>query len=211
MLRKLPVYILADVSGSMSGDKISAVNQGLKDLKTELVADAGACDSAFISVISFDNDARQIAPLVEVQAFQPPMLSANGTTNLGAALRILGAAMKSEVRFVASAESKGDWKPLVFLYTDGAPTDSDYPAEIANLKKQYSFNMVALAVGADADTTVLKTLTNNVMQCADSTTEIKKFVQFMTQSIKTVSVSTQTAGAAPVAMPAPPPSFVINP
>lgn len=210
-MRKLPVYILADTSGSMAGDKIQAVNQGLRDLHNELLSDAGASESTFLSVITFDSTARQVAPLVGVEQFAPPTLAANGMTNLGDALRLLGDRMKAEVQFNAGGESKGDWKPLVFLYTDGAATDSDYPAAITHLKKNYSFNLLALAVGSGADTAVLKTLTDQVMQCADSTAELKKFFQLVTASVKQVSVSTQASGAAPVALPPPPPTFTIVP
>ncbi len=210
-MRRLPVYILADTSGSMDGDKIQAVNQGLRDLKTELVADAGASESAFVSVITFDSDARQVTPLVEIQAFQAPTLAAGGLTELGKGLRTLGAAMKSEVRFTAIGDEPADWRPLVFLYTDGAPTDNTWPTAIEELRKRYSFNMIALAVGAGADIGVLNTLTNQVMQCTDSAQEIKKYIAFVTASIKQVSASTQSAGGAPVPMPQPPASFVINP
>jgi len=37
--RRLPVYLLLDISGSMSGDGIEAVNQGVQLLLTELKND----------------------------------------------------------------------------------------------------------------------------------------------------------------------------
>src|SRR6476660_8389858 len=98
MIRRLPVYILADCSGSMSGDPIEAVKQGIRLLHSNLMGDPSAVESAYLSVINFDSGARQVVPLTEVAAFNPPDLRANGTTALGAALKLLIDCMNTEVR-----------------------------------------------------------------------------------------------------------------
>ena len=41
--RRLPVYLLLDFSGSMSGAPIAALNEGLKACRDDLVRDALAC------------------------------------------------------------------------------------------------------------------------------------------------------------------------
>ncbi len=47
-----------------------------------------------------------------------PKLVLGSGTALGAGLDLLQKQMKSEVR-IGSSASKGDWKPLCFLLTDG--------------------------------------------------------------------------------------------
>ncbi len=120
--RRLPIYIVVDVSGSMSGAPIEAVNAGLKEMDSALKSDPHALESGYVSIIAFESEARQVLPLTEVQAFTPPSLAAGGGTALGAALRKLGQCLDSEVQ-AKSANHAGDWKPLVFLMTDGEPTD----------------------------------------------------------------------------------------
>src|SRR5262245_34462078 len=89
MTRRLPVYILADCSGSMLGNKMESVKAGIRELQNALLGDPAAVEAAYISIITFDSSARQLAPLTEIAQFQPPDLTASGTTAMGEALRIL--------------------------------------------------------------------------------------------------------------------------
>ena len=122
-IRRLPVYLLLDCSGSMAGEPIEAVKQGIKTLVSELKGDPQALETAFLSIITFDSSARQLTPLTELMVFKEPALQAGGATALGGALTVLADCVKNEVR-TSTAEQKGDWKPLVFIMTDGAPTDN---------------------------------------------------------------------------------------
>lgn len=63
-IRRLPVYLLLDCSGSMSGEPIEAVKQGIKALLSELKGDPQALETACLSVITFNSTARQISPLL---------------------------------------------------------------------------------------------------------------------------------------------------
>ena len=121
-MRRLPVYILIDTSGSMHGEPIEAVRNGLQVLISSLRQDPYALETAYISVITFSSSAKQLIPLTELMSFQIPEVNASGTTALGGALNLLVDSINKEVK-TGSAEQKGDWKPVVFLLTDGAPTD----------------------------------------------------------------------------------------
>ena len=87
--RRLPVYLLLDCSGSMMGEPIEAVRQGVKALLSELRGDPQALETAYLSVITFDSTARQITPLTELMQFKEPELNASGATALGGALKVL--------------------------------------------------------------------------------------------------------------------------
>ena len=69
-IRRLPVYLLLDCSGSMMGEPIEAVRQGVKALLSELKGDPQALETAYLSVITFDSSARQVIPLTELMQFQ---------------------------------------------------------------------------------------------------------------------------------------------
>ena len=78
-IRRLPVYILADCSGSMNGAPIESVKSGIRALHSELMGDPSAVESAYLSVITFDSNAQQIVPLTEITQFNPPEIQAGGT------------------------------------------------------------------------------------------------------------------------------------
>ena len=121
-MRRLPVYLLLDCSGSMYGEPIEAVKNGVQVLVSTLRQDPYALETAYLSIITFDSNARQVTPLTELAAFQQPEIQASGCTALGEALSLLTRKAEQEVT-KTTAETKGDWKPLVFIMTDGEPTD----------------------------------------------------------------------------------------
>ena len=122
-MRRLPVYLLLDTSGSMYGEPIEAVKNGVQTLISTLRSDPYALETAYISIITFNSSAQQVTPLTELAAFQQPNIDASGCTALGGALELLSQKIDTEIT-KTTAEVKGDWRPLVFIMTDGEPTDS---------------------------------------------------------------------------------------
>lgn len=185
-MRRLPVYLLLDTSGSMAGDPIEAVKNGVQVLVSTLRQDPYALETAHLSVITFDSTARQVVPLTELASFQTPAIAAAGGTAMGDALGLLADRIAAEV-VRSTAEVKGDWKPLVFLMTDGSPS-GDWKQGFEKLKKVRTGLIVACAAGHGADTSVLKQITEVVVQLdtADSNT-IKAFFKWVSASISTGS------------------------
>lgn len=186
-MRRLPVYLLVDTSGSMHGEAIEAVRNGLQVLVSALRQDPYALETAYLSVITFDSKAKQVTPLTELMNFQVPNIQANGTTAMGEALVLLADCINREV-VKGSAEVKGDWKPVVFLLSDGSPTDS-LTKGIAAIKGIKTGTFVACAAGASADTATLKQITESVvsLDTADANS-IKAYFKWVSASI---SVSSQ--------------------
>lgn len=186
-MRRLPIYLLIDTSGSMHGEAIEAVRNGLQVMANALRQDPYALETAYLSVITFSSSAKQITPLTELTDFQVPNIQANGTTAMGEALSLLADCINREV-VKGSAEVKGDWKPLVFLLSDGAPTDN-LSKGIAAMKGVKTGAFVACAAGASADTTTLRQITETVvsLDTADSSS-IAAYFKWVSASI---SVSSQ--------------------
>ena len=210
--RRLPVYLVLDCSGSMSGEPIQAVNQGVKALVAELKGEPYAIETAYLSVITFESTAKQISPLTELMAFQEPTLVAGGGTSLGAALKLLAQCFDKEVKKASDTE-KGDWKPLVFLMTDGQPTDNWQQAAAA-LKQQKlaPANIIACAAGDGADEFMLKQVTEIVVKLKSlQPDDLKAFFKWVSQSIKQTSqsVAQVMADNQPINLP-PPPQNVIT-
>ena len=115
----------------------------------------------------------------------------------------VGAFPYAEVN-MGSKEQKGDWMPLLFILTDGKPSDLlAYDNVIPKVKAHQFTNIVACAAGPKAKTEPLKKLTDKVftLDTMDSNT-FKKFFQWVSINIigggKTMGVTDQ------VELPAPP-------
>ena len=177
----------------MSGEPIEAVKNGMQVLVSALRQDPYALETAYLSVITFDSTARQVVPLTELTDFQSPDLRATGTTALGAALGLLARTSDTEVK-KSTAEQKGDWRPVVFIMTDGEPTD-DWRNGLAEFKKRKFGIVVACAAGQGANTTVLKEITESVVQLdtTDSAT-IRAFFKWVSASVSSSSRSVESAG-----------------
>ena len=209
--RRLPVYLVMDTSGSMSGEPIEAVRQGMKALVAELKGDPQALETAYLSVITFNSSAQQVAPLADLLSFQEPTIDAGGSTAFGEALRVLQQCVDREVA-KTTATKKGDWKPLIFLMTDGQPTDS-WEREADNVKQKRLGNVIACAAGAGADENLLKRVTETVVKLNNLQPDtLKAFFNWVSSSIKTTSQSVaQVAAGAPTNLPPPPPQITIVP
>lgn len=210
-MRRLPVYLLLDCSGSMYGEPIEAVKNGVQVLVSTLRQDPYALETAYLSIITFDSTAKQIVPLTELSAFQQPDIQANGATVLGQALKLLAERIDQEVT-KTTAEQKGDWKPLVFIMTDGVPTD-DITMGLQEIKKRKLGMVVACAAGNNANPNILKQITESVvhLQTADSAT-IKSFFKWVSASISVGSMKVEDAGGELNTMselPPPPPEVNI--
>jgi uncharacterized protein YegL len=190
-MRRLPVYLVLDTSGSMTGEPIEAVKNGVQMMISSLRQNPQAIETAFLSVITFDTTAQQIIPLTDLASFQMVDLKATGVTALGDAL----VANKIETEVAkTTTEQKGDWKPLVFIMTDGIPTDN-WESGLSEFKKQKIAFTVACGAGGSADTNILKKITDNVVSLdnADSAS-IGKFFQWVTASIGVTSTKVEDFG-----------------
>lgn len=141
--RRLPVYLLLDTSGSMHGDPIAAVNNGLQTLRVSLFQDPQAIDTVHLSIITFDRTAKVVLPLTPLDQVQLPELETPdaGPTHLGEALKLLRQEVAANTR-KTSADMKGDWAPFLFVMTDGAASDKQLFRQEAQLVKTAGFQSI---------------------------------------------------------------------
>jgi uncharacterized protein YegL len=188
--RKLPVYLVIDVSESMAGPAIEIVKLSVIKLVTELKQDPHALETAYLGVITFAREACQVLPLTEISDVEVPEFKVRTGTSLGKALHLLNNCLKSEV-VKTTAHQKGDYKPLVFLLTDGQPTDN-WREGVAVLAESKSFspNITCIGCGPDADVEILRQISDSVLLITEpSETSLSKFFVWLTESIKSSSYS----------------------
>lgn len=192
-MRRLPVYFVLDVSESMVGEPLRQVEEGMRMILQDLRSDPYALETVFVSIIAFAGRAHAILALTELYSFSPPELPVGDGTSLGEALTCLMSDMDKSVQ-KTTWETKGDWKPIIFLFTDGVPTDDPSKA-IAKWNKKYrkQSNLIAVSLGDGADTALLGQLTDTVLRLKDTDKHsFKEFFRWVTASIRTSSVSVST-------------------
>jgi uncharacterized protein YegL len=192
-MRRLPVYLVLDTSGSMLGEPIESVKNGVQVMVSSLRQNPQAIETAYLSVITFGTTASQIIPLTDLATFQMVDIKASGVTALGEALKLTSECINREVA-KTTTETKGDWKPLVFLMTDGIPTD-DWQAGHEAFKKSKKGLVVACGAGNGADLKVLKQITENVVRLDEADSQsIAKFFQWVSASIGVTSEKVEDTG-----------------
>jgi uncharacterized protein YegL len=144
---RCPCVLLLDTSGSMSGAKITELNDGLQVFAEELRSDAMASKRVEVAVVTF-GPVRTEQHFVTADAFQAPMLAASGDTPMGAAI-MNAVSMVAERKSAYRANGIGYYRPWLFLITDGAPTDSVTAATAAIREGEASKALMFYAVGVE--------------------------------------------------------------
>lgn len=189
-MRRLPVFFVIDVSESMVGEPLEKVQEGLASIVKELRTDPYALETVYVSVIVFAGKAQKLVPLIELYNFYPPKLPNGGGTSLGNVIRFLIGDLKTSI-VKTTTETKGDWKPIIFLFTDGNPTDNYQPAFEQWIKEYKSkSNLVVVSLGDNMDASIFGKITENVLLLKNTDQEsFRKFFKWVTASIKSSSIS----------------------
>lgn len=207
-MRRLPIFFLLDVSESMVGKPLAQLEEGVGRIVASLRKDPTALETVYISVIAFAGKAEVIAPLIDLVSFYPPRLPIGGGTCLGKGLEVL--MREIDYRVVRQSEAqRGDWEPLVFLLTDGKPTDVP-GAAIARWQAQFArrASIVAVTLGRYADAATLKQLTPRVLAYEGSDdADFRQFVDWISDSVSTRSEQIESSGGVRLAK-TPPASLV---
>ena len=205
-MRRLPVYILIQTSGAMRGEPIEAIKVGLETMVASLRQDPFALESVHISVFTFARLPEQILPLTELENMQIPIIAqpeAAGT-HLGEALDFLCKRIDAEVT-LSTAESKGDWMPLLFVMCDGRASDAQlFKEAVVKLGQRHFGVIVACLVGANPRTENVKQFTDKIVNL--HTTAGATFRHFFKWVSASVSVGNRSVGATDdFLLPPPPP------
>ncbi len=195
--RVLTVFFVIDTSLSMEGKKIGAVNQAIEEVLPEIkeISAKNADAEVKIATLAFSNGCEWINEPISAEEFQWTYLNAGGCTDFGEACEELANKL-SRNKFMAQAS--GSFQPIIFLMSDGDPTDN-YEKGLAILKRNTWFQnslKVAIAIGDDANQDVLREFTGSkeLVITTHSPEALSSWIRFTAvDSIKIGSKSNPTA------------------
>jgi uncharacterized protein YegL len=132
-----------------------------------------------------------LTPLSELSSVAPPNLTIRPGTALGAALDLVRESIQKDV-MKTTASVKGDYKPMVFILTDGQPTD-DWTSAVERLKKvqPHLAKIYAIGCGDEVDFETLAKLSDTCFHVKSLTTMSELFL-WLTASVQTMSISPDT-------------------
>jgi uncharacterized protein YegL len=194
MERRLPVYLVVDASFSMRGQTMEALRRGIDGLVADLRADPQAIETAWLGLITFATGADTVVPLTDILQFRTPALVASGRSDLGAGIHELIERLGADIRR-NSDQVKGDWRPIVFLMTDGGPSDAwiTQAKALRAMQDRGEVTVVAVGFGSKVHKEVLVRL-SPVVVISDSR-EPDAFGKFLAWVSTSVSASVRTGGS----------------
>jgi uncharacterized protein YegL len=169
--KTMALFFLIDTSGSMHGTRIGSVNSAIEQTLEKLrEMNADNADAEIeVAFLEFSSGARWLTPNgpMKVDNYYWTDLNADGLTYMGEAFKKLGDALSSKSGFMQRAS--GSFAPVLFLMSDGEPNDpnqnDNYKTQLAKLQANGWFKAaikVALAVGDDANDSVLQEFTGSI-------------------------------------------------
>ena len=206
--QQLHLVFVIDNSGSMSGDKIGAVNNAIRDVMAimpEIQEDTMDAEIR-ISALTFNDDSKWVYPEPKgATEFRWNDITADGGTDYSKAYDELSKFLCKESKGGHMPEI-GGVAPILLLMTDGLPTSYDWEDHLNALKKKGWFRVAlkyALAIGIDSDEamdvltkftgnpeTVLKTYT------AEALRKAIQVIAVTASRVKSNSASTHSGGKA---------------
>lgn len=194
--KPLPVILLLDCSGSMSGEKIRNLNEAVRDMLEVFRDTENGETEIHVAIITFGAEVNLYQALTSAAGIVWRDLSAGGGTPLGIALQMAKAMIEDKAVVPSRA-----YRPTVVLVSDGRPTDSwEEPLQaFISGGRSAKCDRMAMAIGADADEGVLGRFvdgTANPLFYAENAKQLRDFFKLVTMSV-TIRTRSQTPNVVP--------------
>ncbi|EPM43174.1 VWA domain-containing protein [Pseudomonas syringae] len=188
---RVPICLVLDVSGSMSGEPIRELQAGVQMFYEAIRDDEIAQYAAEISIVTFGSQAQRTVDFMSIERQDVPALIAEGTTAMGQGVNL--ALDLLEVR-------KGDYQragvdyyqPWMVIMTDGEPTDdiSRASERVRKLCETRKLSVFPIAIGAAANMDTLALLSPGRPPLRLKGLNFKEFFLWLSRSVSRVSQST---------------------
>lgn len=193
--RQMTLFFMVDTSGSMDGEKIAAVNTAIREVLPEIadISSENADAQIKVACLQFASNAQWLFKPADVEGLTWTDLYAGGMTMMGEAFDELNRKL-SRNEFLNSPT--GNFAPVLFLMSDGQPTD-EYRKALDRLRENRWFKVairVAIAIGDDADKNILEEFTGNseLVLTAHTPEALKQMIRFV--SVTSSKIGSRSSG-----------------
>ena len=191
---RVPVCLCLDVSGSMDGEPIRELNDGVR-MFYDAIRDETALYAAEVCIITFGrNGAKCITDFASIE-LQPdaPVLNAGGMTPMGEAVN-LGLDLLEKRKNEYKSKGVDYYQPWLVLMTDGVPNGNpgelsraiSRTVEMANNRK---LSIFPIGIGEDADMDVLARFSPKRGPLKLQGLKFRQFFEWLSQSVSRTSQS----------------------
>lgn len=192
---RVPVCLCLDVSGSMDGEPIQELNNGVRQFYNAIREDDTALYAAEICIVTFGGrQAECIADFASLE-LQPnaPELTADGLTPMGEAVN-LGLDLLEKRKNEYKEKGVDYYQPWLVLMTDGSPNGDpnelnraiNRTVDMINAKKLTIF---PIGIGRDADMDTLARFSPQRSPLRLKGMNFREFFQWLSQSVSRTSMS----------------------
>ena len=192
---RVPVCLVLDTSGSMEGDSINELNEGVRLFYDAVRSDETALYAAEISVVTFGGHASCQAGFSTLEhQSEAPQFYAGGGTPMGEAMN-MSRDMLERRKGEYKASGVDYYQPWIVLMTDGMPNGS--PAELSrsiqrtcDMINDRKLTIFPIGIGEDADMDVLARFSPKRSPLKLQGLNFKEFFAWLSKSVSKVSQST---------------------
>ncbi|GFH42320.1 hypothetical protein Hs30E_08710 [Lactococcus hodotermopsidis] len=187
----LACVLLLDTSGSMSGESIRSLNEGVKKFVDQVSQDELAKLRLDVAIVEFNDHARVVQDFLPIASMTGPTLSAGGLTHMGEGIKEAVRLVK-ERNLLYATKGTPAHMPWIFMITDGRPEGeaANHIEEAIELvqreEKKSKLKFWSLAVD-NADKTVLHRLSQRVFDMSGH--DFAGIFDWMAESMSYISVS----------------------
>lgn len=191
---RVPVSICIDTSGSMMGDKIQELIEGIGLFYDAIDEDDDAHDAAEVSVVAFNSGADLIQEFASIDGLKRDIaIAPSGLTYLGEGVNL---ALDTLEKRKALYSNTGVlyYQPWLVLMTDGQPNGDKQAldravARVTSMVAEKKLTVFPIGIGSDADMNVLARFSPGRPPLLLKGLSFREFFEWLSKSVSKVSQS----------------------
>lgn len=191
---RVPVSLCIDTSGSMAGDKIRELVEGIGLFYDAIDEDDDAHDSAEVSVVAFNSGAELVQDFASVESVRRDItINPSGLTYLGEGVNLALDTLEKR-KSLYSGTGVLYFQPWLVLMTDGQPNGDKAQLEraierVTGLTASKKLTVFPIGIGTDADLDVLARFSPERPPLRLRGLNFKEFFEWLSKSVSKVSQS----------------------
>jgi uncharacterized protein YegL len=188
-----PIFLLVDVSASMAGGPIEALNAAIPEIQKAMLSDPTVGEIARVALVTFSDVARTALPLCDLVEASIPEVMVESGTNFAAAFREVKVAIDSGLHSLPKGTPF--YRPVVFFLSDGEHiAREDYRQALSELKDpswKLAPEVVSFGLGEAKQETLKEIATRFAFMSKDvnPAAAVKEIINALISSIRTTSRS----------------------